>query len=736
MKNLEQNVENFSFWYNFYLIIVPILIYPIMIILELLIHFNLFRNIIIQFIVGIYFFIIPLYPIFFRLDRKPSNLMISENLVYLLVADLSIYVLFAVFLNIFSLSFNFVYVFLFSIVLFAASFLVSLYRIYKSNEILDNKKKLKNIFMENLFYFKKESRNYRFFPKNYLLLLIFLLMAGIFVAVRFPVLYGDDPWFHAEITNLLVKTGSFSWTKEYYSLIGFYSLGGTFQLFTGIDILTIAKWFPVLSFLLGGVLGFTIMKLFFKNDQIAILGGVIFIITPFNMALILGQYWPSSIASILCLGSILFSLKIIDTQEDQPIMYLFLTLAGISSFFVHDFTAVLMYIGIIFVYMIQALRRRKNNLRMIFIYIFVIVFSVILRVIDKMSFLSGLLINIITLPYYLWIGLIIGAIFGAYILHKLIPRPEIITKLDKNIIEKKPIKRKITDIFFQKKFLIIIFTTSLIITILSYIFLPIFYGITQIKIPSLLMTTFFTASAFFLVTTGIITFQRKNFRGDILFFWIIYFGLIIAGLSAINIFFHNFSWSLRIIINASGILSIAMTSYMYIHIHKRNLLKRKNRLILGIFLIGLFVNFGFLESGIYQYKTRSEINTTEIMSSYIPYNDSILISGFRWEHILQYYSNFNIPVEWQYGYLLKIENQTSPSGENNLLKFEQGYHKNNTYLLLENTQMTLGILAIDNQYYGSLTKTELQQYCGLPYLDMVLNSKSLDNEFQQLYWLN
>ena len=322
---------------NIWFLILPLLIFPIMVVLEIVEYNTAFKNTIIQALLGIYFiFIIPLYTIFIfpGFGGKERDYFFSRRMPVLITSNLSIFVMFALFCrNIFN-SFNWWGVFLFSISVFFLSLVISISKELFEQRKLNENTKLVHLLKNQASNIAEQVKSKIIFPKNYLLLLSFLIVCGVLVVIRFPGLFGDDPWYHAAITAQMIEKSNFTPVDEYYeSLIGLYSIGAFFQLLTGLEILTIARIFPILTMCIGGMLGYSLVDFFLKNQQIAIIGGIIFAITPLDSALALGQYWPTSFAIILGLGNFLISLILTETNKNRSVNYVFFYTTGISMFF-------------------------------------------------------------------------------------------------------------------------------------------------------------------------------------------------------------------------------------------------------------------------------------------------------------------------------------------------------------------------------------------------------------------
>jgi hypothetical protein len=719
---------------NIWILILPLLIFPIMVILEIVEYNTAFKNTIIQAFLGIYFiFFIPLYPIFIfpGIGGKERDYFYSRRMPILITSNLSIFVVYALFCRNFFDSFNWLGVFSFSISVFFVSIALSISKALIEQRRLKENTKIVQFLKNKALTLVEQVKSKKIFPKNYMLLLLFLVICGILVVVRFPGLFGDDPWYHAAVTAQMIEKQNFTLVDDYYeSLIGLYSIGAFFQLLTGLDIWTIARIIPILTMCIGGMLGYSLVDFFLKNQQIAIIGGIIFTITPLDNALVLGQYWPTSFAIILGLGNFLISLNLINTNKNRLLNYIFFYTTGISIFFFHDYSVILFFGGFMFVYIIQAFRRKEKIFGLIINYGITAFIAIILGILGGMVPIYYRFNVSMPIPPILWIFLLPGAGVVIYIAQKIIKKPGTMSNsLDQDLIPKTGKRSKV----FQKEILIFVLITSIAIGIAMFFIIPILFKYAQVQILQMVINIIFIINVAFYSISGIITIQRKNFKTDIFFFFIVYFLLMLMVFLVIDtLFTHRYIWT-RIAVTSSGIVSLGSCAYIYLQIKRNSLLKDRFKKVAIVISISLFLNFGLFQSANYWIKSDSEINTAQAMTSYLPEENTIIISGFRWTYIMNFYSNFDIDINWSEIQLIKIENQINQDGEN-LLLMKTNNSFNNVYLLLDFAQQSLGILGIESRYFGKLTDSEIDQYYNLQYLNKVLNMKCNDgNLFSQLY---
>ncbi|MHA1728290.1 MAG: hypothetical protein ACTSWY_06120 [Promethearchaeota archaeon] len=738
MLKSNSEKENTLYKINFYLLVIPILILPFMCLFEFFTHYGILDNKLLQIVIGTYFiFLIPLYPLFIfpGITLKIEKNHLSQKIPILITANISIFILYALFNRILINRFNWMDIFCLSLFTFFLSFTVIILEFLFGRREANKKREYITSFNDFLKSLKHQTEKNQLFPKNFLLFVIFLIVSGILVVVRFPILFGDDPWFHAAITKQTINCGNFNPVdRHYFSLFGFYSIGAFFQMISGVDVLLLARFFPIFTITLGGLLGYSLVKFFLDNDQIAIIGGVLFILTPLDSCLALGQYWPTAMVLICGFGNFLFSLKIHNENQNQIFNYIFLYITGIILYFIHDFTAILLLSGSLFVYIAQSFRNnKKKNLQIALHYCIIITISLLLRLICGMGLLPEKIGEIFPFSPILWIFLLPMAGVIIYLSQKIINKPYTNTNATQILQKLIPPNSKRSKIY-KKKILIIILIVSISIGLSMFLIFPSFFKFAQIEVPQMALNVFFLVIVAFCSISGVITIQRKNFKTDILYFWIGFFLISLVGFVIIDFLFIHHAWWFRIIINASGIITLGMSAYIFLFLKKKSLFKQNGKKIIILFFLSLFINFGFYQSANYWYKTESDIDTALMLRPYIPKQDSVIITGFRWSYFLDYYTDFKIEVNWTEGYLLKTENHFNESGENALLKINESL--NNVYVLLDFQQKSLGILGLENVIYGKINDSDIMEYYNLFYINKIMSMKTNGNLFAYLYWVN
>jgi hypothetical protein len=313
-------------------------------------------------------------------------------------------------------------------------------------------------------------------------------------------------------------------------------------------------------------------------------------------------------------------------------------------------------------------------------------------------------------------------------LNKVIKKPKFTSDIQ-NLIPQNGKRSKL----YKKSFMIFVFIISILTGISIFLINPFFLEFTRIYAPQMALNIVFVVLVMFSSIVGLLTIQRKDNKTDVFFFWVMYFIITTVESIILDALFIHHYWWFRIVIIGSSIVSISACTYVYYHLENNALMKRNGRKVLTVFFLCLVLNFGIYQSANYWYKTDSDINVATDISLYIPRDDGMMVTGFRWAYILDYYTNNGIITRWGRAELIKIENHFDEAGNNNLLRLTS---LNNIYVLLDHLQTTLGILGLENEFHGILNETDLESYYHLSYLNKIMNMKSQGYPFTQIYWVN
>jgi hypothetical protein len=154
------------------------------------------------------------------------------------------------------------------------------------------------------------------------------------------------------------------------------------------------------------------------------------------------------------------------------------------------------------------------------------------------------------------------------------------------------------------------------------------------------------------------------------------------------------------------------------------------------FLILLLLCHASYSSANQWYESDSEINSVVIYKDYIPANDNYIIGSFRWNYISSYYSNFSVNVDFFFGDLLIPGNQIYSNGTNAIAQQKEFNGDKNTYLMLDQKQMTLGISGRTERYFGTLSQEDLNSYNNITYLNKIASTRSSGDIFNYLFYFN
>ncbi|MHA1895980.1 MAG: hypothetical protein ACTSU2_01180 [Promethearchaeota archaeon] len=573
------------------------------------------------------------------------------------------------------------------------------------------------------------------------------MLVGILVVIRFPTLFGDDPWFHIAMVNIIDKYNSLSITYKYYNLFGFYSISAIFSITTNIDLITLARVLPILNTLFICLIGFSIINLFVNNEQLSILGTVIFLITPMDFALVYSQFWPSAlvISQALVWYYILFKNRIErDTKKPSIKNSILLLVIGSSMFFVHDFTALLIIGGGIFIFLIQTLRDYKKNFIFLRYSIYIFLISIVLKLWFKNEFFSQPILEILAKlnNFYIFAIILIVSLFilslnriinypnsGKYKIERkgfLGLKKKKIERLNHNTVNITKNKIKITDYFFRKSFLrFLMLICFILIFILNYI-VPNYLLVQNNDLQTKFIYSINSSLTLLIVilsVVGIITFQIKNYKSDILFFWIIYFLFLIITFFIFDRIVNTYLFWIRIAVISAGIVSIGVPVYIKLILEEKSHYIKNKKVILYSFMILLIINFNFYSLSNKWYNTNSEINTLkEIINKMGNTNNKTVIGDFRWFYPSNYYSNFSFTIDWQDSWLFFEKFQNSEQGQNYLNNL-----KNNSqeiFFIIDKKQFDYGTFGQNNLDFGKLNNSDLQYFYNSPKYSKIFSNRN------------
>jgi len=305
-------------------------------------------------------------------------------------------------------------------------------------------------------------------PKNLLLYIVFLLLFAIFSISRYPILFGDDSWFHLILTDEIIETGKIPF-ELYRGTNGLHLMGTVLHLFSGHPTIEIVRYFPIINFLISGLMGFVVFNKIFKNDQIGILGSFLLLISPFRFDIPQSQYVPTALGLVVFLFMMFFYIERIKNftwEIKQTVkIFLFIGLGFLTLIFISDIS-VLIFLGLfVFISFFFTILDKKKIIDFGFFVFLFLIYGVYNIIGFQNIIFERFLVNI-SLPIYIY--LILGAIgiFLIFLINKYSaePKGKFVTW-----IKKKPSEsslKRMAVIYLKPILIILILVLPLIISFL------------------------------------------------------------------------------------------------------------------------------------------------------------------------------------------------------------------------------------------------------------------------------
>ncbi|MFX0096135.1 MAG: hypothetical protein ACFE7E_00075 [Candidatus Hodarchaeota archaeon] len=149
------------------------------------------------------------------------------------------------------------------------------------------------------------------------LILLAGLIVRIFNVIRFPILPSAfDPWIHISITREIVENGRF-FLDIYRGGFAFHTLMAFLQTVTGIPLLEMAKYMPIVIGMFSLVPMYVLVKEITNHEQIALLSTIILSTMAFDFIYATNQYWPELTTLSLIALVVLFFIKSIKNPSTK-----------------------------------------------------------------------------------------------------------------------------------------------------------------------------------------------------------------------------------------------------------------------------------------------------------------------------------------------------------------------------------------------------------------------------------
>jgi len=141
------------------------------------------------------------------------------------------------------------------------------------------------------------------------LVLLAGLIVRIFNVVRFPILPSAfDPWIHISITREIIENGQV-FLDIYRGGFAFHTLMAFLQTVTGIPLLEMAKYMPIVIGMFSLLPMYVLVKEITNHEQIALLSTIILSTMAFDFIYATNQYWPELTTLSLIALVILFFIR-------------------------------------------------------------------------------------------------------------------------------------------------------------------------------------------------------------------------------------------------------------------------------------------------------------------------------------------------------------------------------------------------------------------------------------------
>ncbi len=574
-------------------------------------------------------------------------------------------------------------------------------------------------------------------PKNFLLFIVFLVLFAFFSISRYPLLFGTDPWFHLILTNEIIETGKIPF-ESYRGLNGLHLMGAVIHFFSGYPTIEIVRYFPIINYIISGLIGLIVFKKIFKNNQIGILSSLLLLVAPYHYDEAQSQYSPTALCLSIFLFMMFFYIERIKNFKfeikQSVISYIFIGIGFFALIFISDISAILFLGLFIFISFFFTILDKKKFIDLgffTFLFLIYVVYNIIgFQTIIVESFLVDL-----SLPIYLFPILGVIGISLIILISKYSSEPKGKFKSWLNVEPNASILKKVSLIYLKPILIILIIILPIIISILITISFTISYDFVYIFTYIVIPITVIVASMI-LSVFGVIIYRKKHLDGTLIYLWTYYSVLILAVYFIYDLLFIKYMLWIRMITYSSiGLICAEMAYLFYLYQDKFFKPKTYKKFYLIVFNLTLISSL-LATSNVTQFKKSYEISSAQWFGRHLS-KESSFLTGFRWNYILDYYSGENQSIYFNEAFLLFPSNQINETGFNNLRQFQQELNEIDLFLLLDDKQIMEGIFGdVIGINLGKLNSTILKEYYNLPYLNRIFTSKNAMNQSVQVYWVN
>jgi MFS family permease len=515
-------------------------------------------------------------------------------------------------------------------------------------------------------------------------------------------------------------------------------IGALISLFSGLDILFIARWAGIVQLLLGSALFYIICNKIVKNSQISILCTFIasFSFSYIGFLINLSLYWPTALSIILGMQFTIqylnhlekYRLKEITLQHnigyflEQALLIIIIDLSHITN-------GALVVLPFLFATFFMLFQDRKLILDFaIYAVLFAVNFILNNLRIDTLipitlSSKELLILIVIGIPI-----LIILVLFIKKWLDKHTYRlntPEIEETPDENNNNSLKIEKRIL-----RKYLIPFAIIGMPIILgeyfisqhteitLNFIFWMIDLGMTLVF--------------FMFAVVGFLIYRKSNLMGKSNFLLAIFMVILFLALSIIG---TNSIYIYRIILLYFPLIITYIGLYFLYSLHNWLQIQKNQKFLMLFCCISLSISMVF-QSTIPGFISDSQYNLVQFSVNHTPnaqnnYANVMYLGNLNYNYLF-IYDNNSIWFDRYFGsyFFPNIQIQNISGIETNQLQDLMKYYSlANLYLIIDNTYFINGIVGIDNKNYGIMNNAEYLQYYNASYLDCVCVSINMNTIF-------
>ncbi|OLS13076.1 MAG: hypothetical protein RBG13Loki_3306 [Promethearchaeota archaeon CR_4] len=567
---------------------------------------------------------------------------------------------------------------------------------------------------ETLEQFCKRFQAGKIIPKNFGYLFGFIILLGIYAVIAFPLLPGDDPWFHALLVRIILETGYIPFDL-FRGAAGLHIYSSAFGLLAGWSVLLIARWFPVFLILNGNLAFYLLISRLLKNPQIANLGTFLISFTPLQYFYGVNNFWANAIALPfgLYLLFFLFDANLRKKPSSRSQRWTYIIIGLYFSFILrmmHPEIYTSYWLSALFfqIFYCKTKRAQLGNLILIFL-------TYGMKILYDLRYMPIDIINpaiLSTISPIILVFIIPVTILGFMAVKKLADFPpgnlETFTAgkaTDGKIFylcEKRYVKFVILGIF------VIAFPIALYA--FSYI-TEIIWFITTVGVIIVFILQLFS------ILLGACIIRRQERWGKVIFFWSLFFMIGIIGYWVYDMLYTPDDLTLRLIVFSSPALMLAGMAYIKYALNTKNLTPKKTRRFLGIFVLAsVTICIPYLPIGT-QYMNYASISAAKFLSLGLP-DKSVIVTSFTWDHSLNYCAYpkwYNITDEFG-NYLIPIDGNLDWTFFYNLQK---EYPGTEIYIILDSSYLHRPIVSISQGAFGVLDLDDLSCYDNSPHLNSI-----------------